>query len=120
MESGYHCSPTNPNDNSSISKCVLITSVSVTYLYAERTVNTNKFTMAFKLSPPQPNLNAASFTSSNFKTTLPVQNQAISYDPATGTVYLAAEYLQSIEGASQKVTVSFHNNIDFYAEDTTA
>lgn len=76
--------------------------------------------MAFRLNPIQPNLTSVSFNSSNFVTNLPVQNQAISYDPSTGTVYLNAEYMESIEGSSQTVKVSFLNNANFYAKDTEA
>ena len=77
--------------------------------------------MAFKLRPPPPGLDSVSFNSTNFKTTLPVKNQKILYDPDTGIVFLTAEYLKDIEGTSHTLKISFINNqASFYADDTTS
>ncbi len=101
-----------------MSHCILITDVAVTYLYSKRVINTNKFVMAFKLDPMKAGLNSSSFNSTNFVTTLPIQNQKITYDPTTSTVFLEAEYLESIEGTSHTLSITYPNDLDFYADNT--
>jgi len=74
--------------------------------------------MAFKLNPGPPGLNSVSFNSTNFKTSLPIKNQKILYDPDTATVFLSAEYIKNIEGTSHKLDISFTNSLNsFYAAD---
>lgn len=46
--------------------------------------------MAVKLSPIGSGLTSTSFDDTNFVTDLPIQNQQIKYDPASGIVYLEA------------------------------
>lgn len=60
----------------------------MTLLYSKRILTTNKFIMAVKLSPIGSGLTSTSFDDTNFVTDLPIQNQQIKYDPASGIVYL--------------------------------
>jgi hypothetical protein len=90
--------------------------VVVTYLYAERIVNTNQFLMAFSLSPAEANLTTTSFNSSNFDISLPIENEDIEYDPKAGIIYLSGIYLKSLEGNPYTLSVNFTNNEAFYAE----
>lgn len=52
-------------------------------------------------------------------TNLPIQNQQITYDPDSGTVFLEAEYLEDIEGNSYTLKISYPNDLTFYADDTS-
>lgn len=85
VENGYHCDTVynNTSGQPGISKCILITSVTVTYLYSKRIINTNSFVMAVKVSPMKDGLTSSAFNSTTFVTSMPIQNQKITYDPNT-------------------------------------
>lgn len=119
MEKGYHCyTAYNSSGNPGLSTCILITNVGVTLLYSKRILTSNSFIMAVKLSPIKAGLTSTSFNSTNFVTTLPIQNQEITYDPSSGIVSLQAEYLENIESNSYSLVITYPNDLTFYADST--
>ncbi len=57
VENGWHCTTSyNASNYPGLSYCVLISTVSINFLYAERIINSNKFKMAFSIEPASPYL----------------------------------------------------------------
>lgn len=73
VENGYHCDTVyNSSGDPGISKCQLITYVTVTYLYSQRVLNSNSFKMAVKLSPMKSGLSSNAFNSTTFVVNMPI------------------------------------------------
>jgi len=51
IDSGYHCTYQIVNNVPGVSNCTPKVNVVITYLYAQRFINSNHFIMAFSLSP---------------------------------------------------------------------
>ena len=114
IENGYHCSYEMNGTTPGISTCVLKQSMSVSYLYSERMVDSNTFKMGFQLSPSQSGLSSSSFDN-QFITNMPVNDSTYYFDPDKFVLYLEGTYMQSLESNSYNGVVTF-NNMSFYAD----
>ena len=89
VENGYVCTFNQTLSDLGLpapSICNIKEDITITYLYAEKYINTNNFLIAFSLMPSQSGLDILSF-SDNFQSNLPLASQKITFDPITSTLY---------------------------------